>query len=504
MSPSQQAQDGGDTTDSVALTELRNDFTALVKVLDATRTATTPTEAATAALNVVRHAFGWAYGSYWVVDPTENVLRFSVESGDAGEEFRKVTLNSSFAEGVGLSGRAWRERDLFFTQNIADMADCVRAPVAQKVGVKSGVCFPIMVHGEVIGTMDFFATETLNPSEDRLEALRSVGRVVSQTIERLTSAEEQQNKVDSMLEVINAAANGDLTRDVNVTGDDALGLMGEGLTRFLTDLRSNVGGIGQSAELLSGAAQQLAVVADQLSGSAEKTSAQAAVVASGSEEVTANLQTVASGAEEMTASISEIARSAEEAARVAAAAVQVADATNETVNKLGDSSADISKIVKVITSIAEQTNLLALNATIEAARAGEAGKGFAVVANEVKELAKETARATEDISQKIEAIQSDAAGATTAIGEISTIINQVNDIQVTIAGAVEEQSATTNEIAINVGEAASSGAEIGRNIAGVAEEAEGTSSGAAETQRSAAELSEMANQLKELVAKFVY
>jgi methyl-accepting chemotaxis protein len=161
-------------------------------------------------------------------------------------------------------------------------------------------------------------------------------------------------------------------------------------------------------------------------------------------------------------------------------------------------------VIKVITSIAQQTNLLALNATIEAARAGGAGKGFAVVANEVKELAKETAKATEDISRKIEAIQGDTKGAIAAIAEISDVIHQISDIQNTIASAVEEQRATTNEISRNLSEAARGGVDITRNITGVAEAAQQTTTGAVETQRSAQLLGQMAAELQDLVAQFKY
>jgi methyl-accepting chemotaxis protein len=204
----------------------------------------------------------------------------------------------------------------------------------------------------------------------------------------------------------------------------------------------------------------------------------------------------------MGSSIKDIAKNATEAAKIATSAVKVAESTNVTVGKLGDSSAEIGQVIKVITSIAQQTNLLALNATIEAARAGEAGKGFAVVANEVKELAKETAKATEDISRKIEAIQTDTKAAVDAIGSISAVINQINDISSTIATAVEEQNATTNEMSRNVGEAAHGSGEITKNIGGVAEASQSTARGATDTQKAVEQLVEMSAQLRGLVGQF--
>jgi len=258
-------------------------------------------------------------------------------------------------------------------------------------------------------------------------------------------------------------------------------------------------GVTASAASLSAAAGQLTAVSQEMSANAEETAAQANAVASASEQVSTNVQTVAAGTEEMSASIREIARNAADAAKVAREAVNLAATTNATVTKLGDSSTEVGNVIKVITSIAQQTKLLALNATIEAARAGEAGKGFAVVANEVKELAKETAKATEDISQRIEAIQADSRGAVAAIGQISTTINQINDIQNTIASAVEEQTATTNEMSRNVAEGAKGSNEISRNIAGVATAAQDTTAGAAKALESARALTQMAAELERLV-----
>ncbi|MBT5550281.1 MAG: HAMP domain-containing protein [Nitrospinaceae bacterium] len=315
-------------------------------------------------------------------------------------------------------------------------------------------------------------------------------------------AEQLRQNVNSILEVVNAAADGDLTQDITVKGEDSIGQMGEGLDRFFSGLRSDISAIGKNAESVSAAAEELTATSTTMSANAEETSAQAGVVAAASEEVGSNVQTVATGAEEMGASIGEISNNATNAAKISTEAVEVAKRTNDTISTLGESSKEIGEVVKVITSIAEQTNLLALNATIEAARAGEAGKGFAVVANEVKELANQTAKATEEIGGKVQTIQADTGNAVDAIGEISTIINTINDISSTIASAVEEQSATTNEMSRNVAEAAKGVGEISQNISGVSTAEEETTQGSSQTKDAANELSKLAADLQGLVTKF--
>jgi methyl-accepting chemotaxis protein len=327
--------------------------------------------------------------------------------------------------------------------------------------------------------------------------------------QELAQREEQQanelkHNVDSMLEVVNAASHGDLTQKITIDGNDSIGQMGKGLGELLTNLRSSISQISETAKSLASSSDKMSSVSQDMAGSAGETSAQANVVSAASQEISRNVQTVATGTEEMGASIKEIAQNANEAAQIAASAVEVAASANTTVSKLGESSAEIGQVVKVITSIAEQTNLLALNATIEAARAGEAGKGFAVVANEVKELANQTAKATDEISSKIQAIQSDTGGAVDAIADISHIINQISDISNTIASAVEEQTATTAEISRNVGEAAKGSNEITDNINGVAQAAEDTSKGIGQNQEAASELSNMAADLQKLVGQFKY
>ena len=609
---------------------------AVLTVVGQLSSARKPDEALTIALNVVRDAFGWAYGSFWKHDEKTNSLKFALESGTVNEEFRAVTRTASFQEGVGLSGRAWQLRDLVFTKDIGEMKDCCRAPVAVRAGVKSGVCFPVIVGGRVFGTMDFFSLETLSPSPERLDTLRGVGRLVGETLDRLArleesvrtqammehnpvaamfadrdliiryvnpaslkalktlehllpvkaeqvlgscidifhknperqrkmladprnlpwsgtiqlggetlelnanaildangeyvgpmvtwsviteklrmqkqvqeqaerekaATEELRRKVDSILEVVTAAQAGDLTKQITVAGEDAIGRVGEALSRFFADLRASITSIGQNAQTLSSSSEELSAVSHQMMTNADETSAQANVVSTASADVSRNVSTVAAAAEEMTASIREIANNASEAAKVAQQAVRVAEQTNVTVAKLGASSDEIGNVVKLITTIAQQTNLLALNATIEAARAGEAGKGFAVVANEVKELAKETGKATEDISQRIDAIRQDTKAAVDAIGQISKIISQINEIQNVIASAVEEQTATTNEMTRNISEAAKGSSEIAQNITGVASVAKSTSQGASDTSKAAQELARMSAELQTLVGRF--
>ena len=294
----------------------------------------------------------------------------------------------------------------------------------------------------------------------------------------------------------------DLTARVDQERQDEIGQLGRCLNLFVEKVHDLLTEIAASAQHVSSASEELSATSQQITANSEETSVQAKVVSKATQQVSQNLQTVATGAEQMGVSIKEIAKNATEAAKVATSAVKVAETANATVSKLGDSSTEIGQVIKVITSIAQQTNLLALNATIEAARAGEAGKGFAVVANEVKELAKETAKATEDISNKIEAIQSDTKAAVDAIASISRVINQVNDISSTIATAVEEQNATTNEMSRNVAEAAQGSGEITSNTAGVAEAAQSTSRGSADTQKAAQELVQMSAQLRALVAQF--
>jgi len=311
---------------------------------------------------------------------------------------------------------------------------------------------------------------------------------------------EIKKSLEILVKQAQAIAEGSLKGEVLQTKvhgrmGDAFHLMVEKLTRVVRQ-------ITQSSEVLGEACKGLHTLNEKMGTNADKTAKQATAASTAAQQVSNNIQTVATASEEMDASIKEIAKNASEAAKVATGAMKIAESTNTTVGKLGQSSAEIGKIIKVITSIAEQTNLLALNATIEAARAGEAGKGFAVVANEVKELAKGTAKATEEISEKVEIIQNDIKGVIDAIGQVTKVISQINDYQNSIATAVEEQAATTREIGRNVVEAAQGSNEIAVNIGIVAQAAESTSAVSNESRKAFGDLTSIANKLQSVIHEF--
>jgi methyl-accepting chemotaxis protein len=334
-----------------------------------------------------------------------------------------------------------------------------------------------------------------------LIALAALALIAVVGILTMRSITRPVSRVKASLE---ALATGDLTVASGVRAKDEVGLMAAALDAAQESLREVLAGVVSSADAVAASSEELSASSAQISASAEETSAQSGVVSGAAEEVSRSVATVAAGAEQMGASIREIASNAAEASEVASRAVTAAETTTATVAKLGESSAEIGNVVKVITSIAEQTNLLALNATIEAARAGEAGKGFAVVANEVKELAQETAKATEDIARRVQAIQGDTTAAVAAIEEISQIVAQISDRQTTIASAVEEQTATTNEMARSVQEAANGSTQIADNITGVSAAADSTTQALTQTRTAVDELSRMASDLRTNVGRFTY
>jgi methyl-accepting chemotaxis protein len=307
---------------------------------------------------------------------------------------------------------------------------------------------------------------------------------------------------DRIASVAEALDQGDLTVSSGIERGDELGRTAAALDRAVTRLRAEFASVASGADTLGHSSQVLSQASADASTASDRAGREVHAVSGDISAVSTNLQAVAAGSEQMGAAIREISASAAEATGVAAHAVQVAEDTTATVARLGESSLEIGNVVKVITAIAEQTNLLALNATIEAARAGEMGKGFAVVAGEVKELAQQTARATEDISRRVQAIQADTGDAVEAIAGITRIVSTISDYQGTIASAVEEQTATTAAMGHAIGEAADGAARIAESIGSVAASTRGTSATVGEGEATARELRDLAQRTRELVGRF--
>ncbi len=482
---------------------------AISQVLEALGSAESTNEAAQCSLDELRASFQWDCGSYWELNPDSQLLELRVSSGSTLAEYEDEIRELRFRQGEGLNGRVWEQLDLVFFEEMSTVFDCPRARFLRAAGLQSGLAIPVVVRGELHGVLDFFSSRRMQPSSERLNAIRDLGRIFSSAIDRIQNLQREREmqadlrrKVDSILDSMQMARAGVLNQQVEVQGEDAIGQVGEALGIFLEELRQDIVALQGTAASLSQAATNLSDVSQLLASNSEETAIQATTVSYTAREVSGHIELVTASSGAMMSSVQEISKSAQESARIVRSAVQAADVATNTVTKLGTSSQQIGQVVKLITSIAQQTNLLALNATIEAARAGEAGKGFAVVANEVKELAKQTAKATEEISQKIALIQSDTKNAVSAIGTIGSIINQVDQLSNSIAAAVEQQSVATAEISQSVHDAAAGVAEIARNISTVAQASQETTRGASETQSTSLNLRQFGGHIRELCAKF--
>jgi GAF domain-containing protein len=465
------------------------DLLAVCRVVESIASATTVEQAAHSALEAVRDAFGWAYGSYWQIDPEDHRLHFAVDSGDAGPEFRRVTAEATFQEGVGLSGRAWRQRDLVFVADLGDVTDCVRAPVARQAGVKSGVCFPIIVDGQVVGTMDFFATTTLDPSPGRLAALRCVGKLVTSAMDRIYDLQvrearaENTSAVNQVLVAISSAStvreaaqtaleavrdafgwaygsywqidpedhrlhfavdSGDAGPEfrrvtAEATFQEGVGLSGRAWRQrdlvFVADLGEVTdcvrAPVARQAGVKSGVCFPI-IVDGQVVGTMDFFATTTLSPDRDRLDSLRNVGRLVSSAIERIGQTEESNRRSDQilsAISVAGRGVESAHMASTSMSSLEGASLEIGEVVKLINSVAKQTNLLALNATIEAARAGEAGNGFLVVAGEVKNLARQTANATEEIAQQIAGVQHLITQTAAALADVTDVVKEINSGQ---------------------------------------------------------------------------
>jgi methyl-accepting chemotaxis protein len=475
--------------------ETAADTNALNSLLQAMGQARSKSDVTTLALGSLREAFGWPYATYFEVDAADHTLKFAVDSGTSGEEFRRASRDGRFREGEGFNGQAWRLRDLVVASDLNDVRGCSRAAAGARNDLLSGISIPIFLSGAVVGTLDFFGSQKVKPSENRIDTLKNAGRLVTSALERAdqqaqidAAKKELETKVTALMQVTQVAAAGDLTVEVPSLGSDDMGKLGTALARMITSLKSIIGQVIESASQF---AEGSRVVAESASYLSESSQNQAATV----EEMSASIEHLSKAILEINQNSSSARELAERTSQLAKQGGDSVDQAIEAMVLIKKSSEQVSDIIQVISEIASQTNLLALNAAIEAARAGEHGLGFAVVADEVRKLAERSRNAAKEITALIKE-------STRRVADGAQLSEKAGESLAKIVHGVDETAASIAKIARATSEQSDSAAEVSKAIQDVSSITETSASSSEELSASAEELGAQAAALKNVISGF--